>query len=254
MSVLLLPRLSKPSVEEILSEGMLYAEAITEADLFETSKPFVTYAATGGSKVSDDDLFEFRHLMVNLAEKFGFPGRAKATRQKADFDSKAAAIIYTHPLLQTPEVLRDDVWAYMATVLLQDVALWRFQSFSINRFQGGIRNAFQRLWMRANCLDRGSESASRWELINQLSEDAFVAITERSSIASNKKLSLAIGEAWLRFYNGKQGLVNMEPIMRKAIILIRMKNLIQNIAQLNKQECEIFMDRIFAYAADKHLD
>ena len=72
-----------------------------------------------------------------------------------------------------------------------------FLDLSPKRFTGGVRNAFQRLWMRGSTLDRGEDRPDRWGLVRALSEDAMVQIFERASISSDARLARAVAEAWV---------------------------------------------------------
>ena len=60
-----------------------------------------------------------------------------------------------------------------------------------------MRNAFQRIFRRVMCLDRGVDHPDRWGLIRQLQEDDFSAILERPGLSSNPEIAVCLGEEYL---------------------------------------------------------
>lgn len=201
------------------------------------------FGASGGSLVSDSELQELRTRMVSAAEKFNFGLDAGSQADRRNFDYSAGIILWDW-IGDSPEALRDDVWSFITTVVLSDIANWRYPGFKNERYQGGVRNVFQRLWMRSRCLDRGPEHGDRWGLVSALSEDALVAITERPAIGADPVLSGAVAEGWVRAAE-KFGVSTMEDRMRSAIIRIRVGNLIQLIPFMNEDERITLIDEAF---------
>jgi hypothetical protein len=146
-------------------------------------------------------------------------------------------------LFSTGEALRDDVWSFMSAVLAPDIVCWRFGS-SMERYTGGIRNTFQRLWMRGRALDRGAGHPERWRLLKELTEDALVQITERPSIGGDPVLSLAVAEAWVRA-SSFHGRARMEEIMRRAILAVRIRNEIRSLSDLPADRLAGTLDEMF---------
>jgi hypothetical protein len=149
--------------------------------------------------------------------------------------------------LGSGEALRDDVWAFVAVVLAPDVVNWRFGR-ARERYLGGIRNAFQRVWMRASVLDRGTGHQDRWGLLEQLTEDALVQITERPSIGADPVLARALAEAWVRAA-ARHGRNRMEPVMRLATLRLRIRNEIQALPLVSRDELPAILDEFFDKAA-----
>jgi hypothetical protein len=94
-----------------------------------------------------------RNGLVEIAKGQGFP-QETGRKQLSEFDAQASAWLSGNTTLSSGEALRDDVWAFIATALVPDVTYWRFGT-SRSRYHGGVRNTFQRLWMRGRVLDRG---------------------------------------------------------------------------------------------------
>lgn len=248
MTVSLFPRLDALCVEQCLTH---LDELIEQAGhpLTEERLPAGTgWAAIGGGQVSMGLLSDLRSLLAEAARQCGFPDRGSVS-DRARFDSLAAAALADFHPLASGEADRDDVWAFIATVLVPDIVAWRFASRSGERFEGGVRNAFQRLWMRAWALDRGEEAGDeRWRFIELLTEDAMVQLTERPSLGADRGLSLAIASAWAETAESV-GSSAMQEVMRKAIIDLRIRNEVQMLAALADEDLERHVGRVFAKAA-----
>ena len=233
----LLPRLSPIGVDKCLSslrdqtDG--YFQPGASLDLRrKTYEAHVWYAASGGS-VDRTLVEEIMGKVSDIAHHCGYPAPA-TDRKRSSFDKRLAAYFGQHPDLEGGELLRDDVWAFMACVLLQEFTIWRYSVEQKARFAGGIRNTFQRLWVRGRTLDLGPEYDKRWHLTGILSEDAMVQIFERASIASDARLSRAIAMAWETTAD-RIGRGKMEKVMRQATKLIRLRNQVIDLAYLPEE-------------------
>lgn len=246
MTVLLLPRLTSIGVEYILeSAGANPAPSVVKSILNERASMFY-FAASGGSRaeqLAEDIATNIREI----ATKVGFPESGSQVA-RAKFDQDASIYLSELMELSTGESLRNDVWSYLATVETCDVVSWRFANRDPERFAGGVRNALQRLWMRGTTLDRGRDSQDRWALVKQLTEDAHVAIFERPSIGGNPPLAKALAEGWVTTA-ARLGRGAMEPIMRKAIKLLRLRNEIIDLSSLSKQELDEVISDCFNAAS-----
>jgi hypothetical protein len=247
MPVILLPRISPPTVDRILDRLRRDRVSAAIEDIVDEDLRQRTYAAIGGRTATQEELQSFRRsvhgILMDLRKTFGLPAS-----MRAEFDVRCAAMLADSPLFKSGEALRDDVWSFMSAVLLRDVVHWRFQGLTADRYQGGVRNAFQRLWQRARAFDRGADHPERWQLVQALSEDACVQILERPSIASSPGLSRAIAEGWLRC-SERVGKSHMEPIMRRAIRNLRISNQVILLECLEEAELDARIDRAFADAA-----
>ena len=245
MSVLL-PRLSGPSAESVL-DHLLRSDDWQWPGFDPTCLPEeARFASTGGSVVDQRQLRDLREGLVSVAEEFGF-GTHEARATQAKFDAALGAWLVQQPILRTGDALRDDVWSFIGVVMAPDIVHWRFGK-SRERYLGGVRNTFQRLWMRARVLDRGEEAEDRWGLLDLLTEDALVQITERPSIGADAVLSRELAEAWVRA-SSWLGRSQMEDVMRLAILRLRIRNEIRNLSLLPKLELESLLDQFFDSAA-----
>lgn len=234
-NVVLLPRLSPIGVATVLREaGPKGPQLNQSASFLAEFRALVSYGPSGGTRVPSAVIIGIAKNLRNLATACGFPGASDAAG-RASFDRKAAIALAGMKELQSGEALRDDVWAFLATILTCDVVAWRFPGLAPERFGGGNRNAFQRLWIRGRALDRDEEHPDRWKLVEELSEDAMVQIFERASIAANAGLARAIAEEWVRVASlGRRAM--MEDVMRTAMKLIRLRNEIVDLSCLPGDE------------------
>lgn len=241
----LLPRLSRPALRRMLNRFAEDPDAIAATPSVDAAQDGVSWAASGGTRASTSDHAAIREAIEATATAHGFPG-AGSRDALARFDAELSARLATLAAFQTPDALRDDVWSFVATIIAPDVVIWRF-GLDGGRFEGGVRNTFQRLWIRGKLFDRGEESDDRWCLLGALSEDAFVAITERGGIAGQPRLARAIAEGWVRAADSA-GRGRMEPIMRRAVMAIRIANEIRLLAALPQDDLAAIVDAEFRRA------
>jgi hypothetical protein len=193
----------------------------------------VKIAATGGRRITDDELSSLRKHVLEIASNNGFPV-VESTGFRT-FDTELAIDLLERDLVPGAEALRDDVWAFIATVLLPDVVRWRFGADTADRYSGGVRNAFQRLWLRAASFSREPEADDRWELVRALSEDANVQILERPRLSSSREVSRQLAEAWLNMSKPPRRL-SVEEANRAASITLRITNQVVNLQALPDDE------------------
>lgn len=249
MRVPLLPRLKGHGVTTIL-EGLrdVAPSARNGIELLKEYSALKSSAPSGGTR-ADTVAVDITVELRKIARKSGFPD-INTQSAKALFDQEASIYLGNKQELKTGEALRDDVWAFMTTVLAPDVVTWRFAGQPLERrarFAGGVRNSFQRLWIRGTTLDRGEGHPERWELVKQLTEDAMVQIFERASIGGSPPLAIAVAEGWLRTAE-KIGRGPMEAVMRSATKVIRVKNQIIDLAYLPAGELEPVVTEAFDFA------
>lgn len=238
----LLPRISDMKVRHVISSLSLQPD-IKEINAISKKLKIKTemaeWNAAGGHKASMEQLVEFHKDVVAIAQDCGFPNEG----DKARFDMECGIYFVSSPLLISAETetMRNDCWAFLASVWLLQITNWRF-GLSYSRMRGGVRNTFQRLWIRANLLDRGADHPERWLWLNSLTEDAFVQLTERPSIAANKNLAQAIAQVWVERSKNHR---NMEALMRVASRKILARNEIQMLSLLDEGELIEEIRKIF---------
>ena len=236
--MILLPRIPLPAANRLLEDFLGESDWSFDA----TKLPDATrFAPTGGTRATSAQLRSLRDGLIERARPCGF-GQDGERKDFARFDSEVAAWLADLDFLHDSEALRDDVWAFVAIAVAPDIVRWRFGA-TPSRYRGGIRNAFQRLWLRGRTLDRGRGSRDRWQLVNALTEDAFVQILERPGLSAYPELARAIAEAWLRAT--KRYSKGMEGIMRRATLRIRIQNEIRLLTLVGATPLAELLDRIF---------
>ena len=246
--VLLLPRLPGPAAEILLDE--LLAHGLRVGYVFDPNDlpAAVRFGATGGTTVGPAQLAQLRERLLRLAKSKGFPS-ARDRTALARFDAETSAMLVEQPIFTSGEALRDDVWAFFGVSLAPDIVHWRFGT-ARKRYLGGVRNTFQRLWMRGRALDRGTNHPERWQLLEELTEDALVQITERPSLGGDPLLATAIAEGWLHaaLHHGKSA---MEPIMRRAALRMRIWNETRSLADLPSEQLAVVLAGAFDMPAEQ---
>ncbi len=238
--VILLPRLGAAAVEQLLASTGGDAGTVPES-----LPDAVTYGAVGGARLAPADLRTLQDGVLAVARAAGWPGTT-TTAARAEFDAACAIHLAQMPVLRSGEAHRGDVWAFMAAWLFRPITIWRF-GVTPERHHGGIRNTFQRLWLRGVMLDRGEDSPDRWGLVRALTEDACGALLERPAVSADRRLALALAEGWVAA-SVRYGQAAMQPVMRAAIIRIRIRNEIHALADLSPEQLEATIYGIFSEA------
>lgn len=240
---LLFPRLSPADAVE-LWESYKDSSIIELRRRSQASHPGETFAAVGGHRLTAHKLEQIAAQIRGIAENHGYP--APGTRKSlADFDTQLS--IYLGSELEIPfgEAYRAETWAFLSLVLLPDIVKWRFTNFNAARCTGGRRDCFHRLWLRARAFDLGQESENRWVILNHLTEDSFVSIIERPSLAGNTELCRVLGLTWMKTAS-EVGRNRMEDINRRAIKRIRAKGTIILLDALSYNELKQLVGQCYA--------
>lgn len=206
------------------------------------------FAAVGGRRVTDDGLLAIQDRIRKIAEAAGYPSTQSRVGH-ARFDIAVAMHFGEELDMPEGEALRPESWAFISLVMLPDVVKWRFDNFPISRCTGGRRDCFQRLWLRARAFDLGAASPERWKLLKNLSEDAFVSIIERPTLAGNSEICQAIGNTWMRIA-AEIGRGEMESVNRRAAKWIRAKATVLLLDALDRREMESLFERCYRAAIE----
>lgn len=207
------------------------------------------FAPTGGQRVSEAELIQLRRDLDTVATATGFPADSPLARQQ--FDRQAARLLGAADL-PPGEMLRAETWAWIAVHLVPHLVQWRFGgtdgTAAVERFAGSLqRNAIGRLWYRAWVFDAGPGSASRFDLIDHLPEDATVAILERTTIASDHRLARVLAECWVRHRDEAPS--QAEALLRQSAIRVRVAAVIRELTVLDDRELGEAIERVLSETA-----
>jgi|SRR5882724_6776409 len=199
MTLFTYPRLEIDKAAELINAtaGLQVEKIARTADKqgFQAGVPPVL----GHTFVTEERLASIRAQLRELAGRSGYPHGSKL-RDRQNFDTRAA--IHLHGGLDAVpgELLRDEVWQYFTCVIAPDIVCWRWRQDdrepNIDRFMGGVRNCFGRLWRRADVF-RDDRLSDPWTLVSSLLEDNFTAILERPRIARNRALAREVARTFL---------------------------------------------------------
>ncbi|GAA3118967.1 hypothetical protein GCM10010466_07310 [Planomonospora alba] len=162
-----------------------------------TAHDSAVYVATGGDRVSEARLRELRDLVVDLAKEAGFPNESNR-ELRAAFDLRLAAALHSEMRLVPAEAASGDVWAFLALVLLPDVAYWRYPVPPGDRVLGTdlTRHVFGRMWWRAQLVHSPGDS-DPYAALKILGEAAFDQIyARRKALGNSPHLVKAILRVW----------------------------------------------------------
>ncbi|WP_399925698.1 DUF6339 family protein [Streptomyces kanamyceticus] len=155
------------------------------------------YVATGGDRITERQLRELRARVLHIAEHAGFPEESSRAA-RARFDLELAALLHAEMDLMPAEAASGDIWAFLALVLLPDVAYWRYPRPPGDRVVASdlTRHVFGRLWWRAH-LVRDTSAAEPYAALGILGEAAFDQIyARRKSLGGSPHLVRNILLAW----------------------------------------------------------
>lgn len=156
------------------------------------------FAATGGGRATSAKLKELRELVCAIAEEEGFPNEPIG-REVNPFDMKVARAIHLHMDLVPAEAAVRQVWAFLALVLLPDVAVWRFPDPPRDRLLDTdiTRHVFGRLWWRAELLVDRDGHGDQYRLLGVFQERNFDRIlARRKSLGGSPDLVRALAKEW----------------------------------------------------------
>ncbi|MEV8014932.1 DUF6339 family protein [Streptomyces sp. NPDC086554] len=155
------------------------------------------YVATGGDRIEERQLRKLRARVLEVAERAGFP-EEPSRAARARFDLDLASLLHTEMDLMPAEAASGDVWAFLALVVLPDVAHWRYPRPPGDRVMASdlTRHVFGRLWWRAH-LVRDPAAPEPYAALDILGEAAFDQIyARRKSLGGSPHLVRNILHAW----------------------------------------------------------
>ncbi|MEU6763572.1 DUF6339 family protein [Streptomyces sp. NPDC046853] len=155
------------------------------------------YVATGGDRITETQLRDLRTLVLETAKRAGFP-EEPSRAARARFDLDLAALLHGKMDLMPAEAASGDVWAFLALILLPDVAYWRYPRPPGDRVVASdlTRHVFGRLWWRAH-LVRDSAAPEPYAALDILGEAAFDQIyARRKALGGSPHLVRNILHAW----------------------------------------------------------
>ncbi|MFF5295334.1 DUF6339 family protein [Paractinoplanes globisporus] len=199
----LYPRLPANAAKERFRE-IKDSDASALASLSDTTHLAQYFAPTGGVRATAERLSILRTQVVEIAAKRGFPGEP-IRRAVHEFDTELARTLHTSMDLVPAEGAIRPMWAFLALVLLPDVATWRFPQPPEDRFLATdiTRHVFGRLWWRAELLRDDARLDDPYHLLSVFPERNFDQIlARRRSIGGSPDLIRALAKEWPKDWTG----------------------------------------------------
>ncbi|UPW11566.1 DUF6339 family protein [Gordonia terrae] len=158
------------------------------------SHPQVTYAATGGVRVTEARVADLAEAVRVVAVEYGFP-EAAGPADLVRFDRAAAEAVHSAMSINPVEAGVRGVWNFLSLIAMPDVTRWRFQGDNIERWVATdlTRHMFARLWWQARTFAVITPAgATDYSLLRGMSESDLNQIMERRSIAGVAPLARSI--------------------------------------------------------------
>lgn len=229
--MLLYPRLS-PQQGKRLAEERAAMPLLELERLADITYPNVTFAPTGGVRVTPAQLQSLRNSIRETTRKHGYKyGVAGgeplplAAERKAEFDAALAMTIHQQMDVTPSEACRPGVWRFLGTVLAPESIRWRFpgEKTTHERFLGNrLRNMYGRVWWRAHLLEDSAHDDPYW-LLKELGEDELVQITERPNAAGYKPLAMGIARGLVTQWDPEVGVSRsglLREVMKRVLRLL----------------------------------
>lgn len=184
-----------PRLPQHIAQGLaakLVTQTPTElSTTIQNTHAAATFAPTGGNRISRESLDSLRAAVLSLARQYGHPTTSSRTTARS-FDIECGILLHKEMRLHPSEASHNEVWSFLACVLMPDIVRWRFEDSGdsvryVGRERGMRRHVFGRLWWRAY-LAHNANLEEPYKLLHLLNEDDFVQVTERSSIAMRPSL------------------------------------------------------------------
>ncbi|MBV7293009.1 hypothetical protein [Corynebacterium sp. TAE3-ERU16] len=176
-----------------LIERMNRVELATLARTASTSHPQQYDYPTAINTCSESELAELRIRALEIAKRHGYPERSTRSNKKSLFDRDMSALLYGKLDLIETEAAQEEVWNFLTLVVLPDIAKWRYEnsgnSLSYNRWLGGKRNVFRKLWWREATLGNALNS--------KIYEDEAVSVMERARLSGQPAVARAMVRGFL---------------------------------------------------------
>lgn len=171
--------------------------------------------ATGGREATADELLAIRKAVVAELEPWIQQGEI-ARSQQPEFDARLGRALHENLRIVPADAAHAGTWNFLTLVLLPDVAVTRFNDLPDDRGLGTKRerNVLSRAWIRWDTLGElllaGKPS---------LGEDELVGLLERTAVARNRQLVVALANTVLAY----DGAIARSEFARRLYKLVRYK-------------------------------
>ncbi len=245
--MLLYPRLPLTVARKVATE---YSSQSIEhlLNLSGVNHPTISYSPTGGNRVTESYLQEIYKRMRDTACNYGYPRPVDDLRARG-FDASSGQILHEMMDVTPAEASNQGIWAFASCIMWPDIVRWRFpgntDGTSQDRFIGGRRNTFGRVWWRAYIL-RQPDKENPYEMLTFLGEDELVQITERPSLAGSSSLVKEICRTFLDITNqSSSGMPRSRLLLRDVMKRLRRLLPMTSFDALDERTLTYVIDEVF---------
>lgn len=183
------------------------------------SHPQQTFAATGGRRVTEQEIAALAEKMEAVAVAHGY-GDAQRPSNLIEFDRNAATVLFGEMNITTFEATQRGMWTFLSVVAMPSLTDWRFGTTNLERWVASdlTRHMFSRLWWQAYTFGIPADGGRDYRLLHALTESDLNQLTERRSIGGNPRLARAVVEELLPISSNRRNVVRTLALRLRRVI------------------------------------
>ncbi|MCX7444503.1 hypothetical protein OS125_04480 [Corynebacterium sp. P7003] len=228
-----------------LIERMNRVELATLARTASTSHPQQYDYPTAIITCSESELSDLRNEALEIAKTYGYPRMSTKSQTKSLFDREMSSLLYQQLDLIETEAAQEEVWNFLTLVVLPDIAKWRYEnsgkSLSYNRWLGGKRNVFRKLWWREATLGHALNS--------KIYEDEAVSVMERARLSGQPAVARAMVRGFLDSVEQHPDIARTA-LMRAGALRVRQLVPILCLESLTENELDALIIEVFRRSSE----
>jgi hypothetical protein len=214
--------------KEIQALGAEYRSRLVDGEHWNARS--VAFAPTGGQRIAPLEAEVLRSVLLDFTTPMGGLDKPLASDdERRAFDARLSQWLGQHLKVAPAEAAQGAIWAWLGCAVAPELVRWRFAGDTIDhrRFSGSrVRNLFGSRWWRWCLLwDASHPDRPEW-LLTGLGEDELVALTERTTLASNGPLIRTFAAAFLGAAEADAGLSRMAVLRDATKRLLRLNGLL----------------------------
>lgn len=183
------------------------------------------YSPVIGKKIPEEKLNNIKVKILDIVSKINYPNKP-SQQNLQEFDIFLTEYLHEKLEISANEASKNEVWNFFSIELLPGVVKWRFfydsyepsKDALVDRYLGGRRNTFQRLWWRGYTFKNLLKDQDPYSFLKQLNSDDMRELEERTTLFGNLSLVRSIAYNFIELKN-EQTLQNTLPrdILRDVI-------------------------------------